>query len=392
MIIHFRSPAPAATVRRAILVLAVVFGVFATVGWTAVRGDPDGVSPREAALAAWQHAGLPDPMGSPAATAHWFAGLGVVRATWLADQHPLVVGNLDGAPVALRYRANRRAIGDELAAERAQLRAGTLAPAGRRQIAERVAVLTALHRPERQVLAFDPTGRGQVAEVRGDLGHAARVAIVVPGVDTKLSNYRRFASDDKPGYIAPAGMADSLYAQLRTTGAERRTAVIAWADYAAPAGIGVEAATGIPAEEGARRLTRLVSALPGASRTALICHSYGSVVCGLAAPGLPARVTDIAVAGSPGMRAENVGALRTGARVWATRAAGDWIEDVPHFELAGLGHGADPVSDGFGARVFDAGTARGHTEYFRPGTASLRMFAAIAAGGVRSAVSDARST
>ncbi|MEV6110233.1 alpha/beta hydrolase [Streptomyces sp. NPDC051940] len=366
--------------RRAVLVLAVVFGIFATVGWTAVRSDPQELGPREAALAAWQRAGLPPVSAAPESIGRWFAALPPARAERITARFPLVVGNLDGAPLDLRYRANRRAIGQELVRERAQLRRGGMTDRGRTQTEKRLAVLTALRQPDRQVLAFDPTGRGQVAEVRGDLARAERVAVVVPGVDTKLSNFERFADDDKPGYVAPAGMAASLYDEVRADSPGQRVAVIAWADYEAPAGLGVDAATGLPAEAGAVRLTRLVSALPSHPGTALICHSYGSVVCGLAAPALPGNVTDIAVAGSPGMRASDADALHTRARIWATRASGDWIADVPHFELAGLGHGADPVDDDFGARVFPAGGAHGHTEYFRPGTGSLRTFAAIATG------------
>ena len=73
------------------------------------------------------------------------------------------------------------------------------------------------------------------------------------------------------------------------------------------------------------------------ARVGLLCHSYGTVVCGLAAPHLP--VTDIAVFGSPGMDAGSARQLDTGARVWAGRASGDWIRYVPHIQLLGLGFG-----------------------------------------------------
>ena len=159
--------------------------------------------------------------------------------------------------------------------------------------------------------------------------------------------------------------------------------MIAWADYTAPSGLGIDAATAMRAEEGAVRLNALVRALPGRSPVALYCHSYGSVVCGVAAHELPSRVSDIAVAGSPGMRADTVAGLRTYARVWAMRDSDDWIQDVPHLEVGGLGHGADPVSTGFGARVLSARDAKGHTGYFEPGTESLRNFAEIGIGAYR---------
>lgn len=113
---------------------------------------------------------------------------------------------------------------------------------------------------------------------------------------------------------------------------------------------------------------------------ALFCHSYGSVLCGVAAPRLPARVTDVAVAGSPGMRVERAADLRTPARVWAMRDADDWIADVPHLEVGGVGHGADPVAPEFGARLLSARGAVGHSGYFAPGTESLGNFAAIGVG------------
>ncbi len=73
-------------------------------------------------------------------------------------------------------------------------------------------------------------------------------------------------------------------------------------------------------------------------------------------------------------------ALHTRAQVWATRDDTDWIQDVPYLEVAGLGHGADPVSPSFGARIVSAEGARQHTGYFAAGTESLRNFTRIALG------------
>jgi hypothetical protein len=83
------------------------------------------------------------------------------------------------------------------------------------------------------------------------------------------------------------------------------------------------------------------------------------------------------------MRVEKAAQLHTSARVWAVRDSDDWIEDVPHLEVGGLGHGADPMSAEFGARVLSARGAQGHTGYFVPGTDSLRNFAEIGIGAYR---------
>lgn len=328
--------------------------VSGTAGWVAgnaqqaVTGPPPGTTSWRADRLLGRE--LPDPeRDTPAATARFFAGLTAAQQQELAVRHPLVVGNLDGAPVELRYRANALA-----------LRASH-DPAFARLAAD----------PDRRFLAFDPRGRGQVAEVFGDLATARRVSVIVPGSDIDATTFDRTTDV----YGTPAGMAESLYAR---TGPG--TAVIAWAGYTTPVGLGLDAARGTLAEAGAERLTRFTDGLAaaGVPVTAVFCHSYGSVVCGLAAPRL--RVADLVVLGSPGMRADSVADLRTGARVWAAKDPGDWIGKVPHVEFAGLGHGPDPASPSFGARRVPAEDAEGHTGYFAPGTRSLRAFAAIARG------------
>ncbi|WP_406149420.1 alpha/beta hydrolase [Streptomyces sp. NBC_01012] len=327
--------------------------VAGTAGWAsgntqhAVTGPPPG-------SASWRADGvlgreLPDPArATPQQVAAFFHELSAKEQQQLLARHPSVVGNLDGAPLELRYRANARA----LRASHEPRYAG-LAASGR------------------QILAFDPRGRGQVAEVFGDLRTARHVSVVVPGSDTDAGTFDR----DGDVYGTPAGMAKSLYA-----GTGEGSAVIAWAGYTTPVGVGLDAASGKLAGAGAKRLTRFTAGLAadGLPAPVVFCHSYGSVVCGLAAHRLGA--TDLVVLGSPGMRADDVSGLHTTARVWAAKDDTDWIDDVPNVRVAGLGHGADPAGEKFGARRVPAEDAEGHTGYFAPGTDSLRAFTAIAQG------------
>jgi pimeloyl-ACP methyl ester carboxylesterase len=371
---------PQLNVWRALLALAVVFVMLATTGWTALRNHQP-ATPLNSALAAWENgriAGqrLPDAQAAPTRLARFFASLTERERTGLARRHPLVVGNMNGAPVELRYRANRIALEQARDVELERMRDTLLTPAGQHEAGRRMHRLEALMAPGRRILAFSPEGSGRVAEVFGSLKKAQRVSVVVPGVDTDLLTFQR----THRRYSAPAGMAEALYAAERAASPSTRTAVIAWADYTAPSGIGMDAATAMRAADGAVRLNSLVRALPGRAPVSLFCHSYGSVVCGLAARELPDRVADIAVAGSPGMRAQKASQLRTTARVWAMRDADDWVQDVPYLEVGGLGHGADPVSPGFGARVLSAADAKGHSGYFEPGTDSLLNFAGIGVG------------
>ncbi|MFI8822711.1 alpha/beta hydrolase [Streptomyces sp. NPDC053431] len=320
------------TLVAAALTATVVAG---TAGWAsgttqqAVTGAPVGT-------AAWRADGLPDPERmTPVQVAAYFGGLSGERRAGLLREHASVVGNLDGAPLALRYAANARTAGARFAGQ--------------------------------QVLAYDPRGRGQAVLVYGDLAKAAHVAVIVPGSDVDAGNF--------------APLARKAAALRSATG--DRTAVVAWAGYTTPVGVGLDAATGDLAEAGAARLTRFTEGLRavGAPEPSLFCHSYGSVVCGLAAHRLKAK--DLVAIASPGMRADDVAALGTSARVWAAKNRTDWIDRVPYVEVAGLGHGADPAAPEFGARRVPAADAQGHDGYFAPGTESLRAFAAIAEGEVR---------
>ena len=219
---------------------------------------------------------------------------------------------------------------------------------------------------------FNPAGQGLAVEVIGNLAQATRVAVLVPGSDTSLATF------DSRGTASPGGAAAALAKQARELGRGARLAIIAWLGYATPATLSPGVLASGDAGQGATALRTFVDDLARDGRqVALICHSYGSVVCGLAAPRLP--VTDIAVVGSPGMDASSAAALDTPARVWAGRGTGDWIRYVPHVQFLGLGFGQDPMTAAFGARIFAAGSG-GHSGYFRPGSISLRNLAYIALG------------
>ncbi|WP_405672223.1 alpha/beta hydrolase [Streptomyces sp. NBC_01530] len=375
---------PQLNVGRALLALAVVFVMLATTGWTALRSHRE-ATPLQASLSSWEHGRihghhLPDPDAAPVRVARFFTSLTAQERARLARRYPLAVGNMNGAPVELRYRANKLALVQQRKVELKRMHDLRLSALGQREAGRRMHRYESLTHKGRHILAFDPDGSGRIAEVIGNLQRAERVSVVVPGVDTDLLTFQK----TNRRYTAPVGMATSLYAAERAASPTTRTAVIAWADYTAPAGLGIDSATAMRAEDGAVRLNAMLRGLPGDAPVSLFCHSYGSVVCGVAAHTLPRRVTDIAVAASPGMRVAKASHLHTSAQVWAMRNATDWIQDVPYLEVGGLGHGADPVSAAFGSRVLSARGAKGHAGYFEPGTESLLNFAEIGVGAYRS--------
>ncbi|MEV6940670.1 alpha/beta hydrolase [Streptomyces sp. NPDC051172] len=274
---------------------------------------------------------------------------------------PLTAATLDAA-----YKANRTN-----AAEASRMAAAH----GDRK---RAAADRAMATPTRHLLAYDGRGEGQATEVFGDLATATRIAVLIPGSDTSLDTYDRFRA-------TAVALHDRL---LRESPKGTRTAVVAWLGYQTPGTISTTVLTTDRADQAAPHLREFITDLRRtAGRKAdisLLCHSYGTVVCARAAPGLD--VQDIAFVGSPGTGTDTAAALHTRARIWAARGSDDWVEEVPHVraDLFGwtVGFGTDPVSPAFGARVFAAGPG-GHSDYFRPGSVSLANLTRIVLGDTK---------
>ncbi|MFB6807417.1 alpha/beta hydrolase [Streptomyces sp. NPDC056387] len=269
------------------------------------------------------------------------------------------------APAAL---AEQTALPDRYAANRANLaEAARMAEAAGRS--GRAAKLRAMGaQGAARFLVFDGRGAGRAVEVLGDLETADRVAVLVPGSDTTLDTYQRF----RAGAVA---------LQQRLQAEHPRSAVVAWLGYDTPGTVSATVLTAGRADAGAAELgpflDRLARAAAPGARLSLLCHSYGSVVC--ARTGTGPQVTDIALFGSPGTGARSAAGLPTAARVWAGRGGSDWIADVPHVRLGGVGFGTDPVDPAFGARPFAAGPG-GHSDYLKPGTVSLDSLTRIVLG------------
>ncbi|GHB78684.1 hypothetical protein GCM10010331_77990 [Streptomyces xanthochromogenes] len=291
---------------------------------------------------------------------------GAARPEAVPAPAPAALAPLSLAGLDARYAANRGTILD---AERMAEDHGNL---------RRARALEAMAASDRHFLSFDGRDGGRTAEVFGDLAHAERIAVLVPGSDTSLDRYGRLRD-------GAGALADQL---------GPRAAVIAWMGYEAPATISPEVLTSGRAAVGASQLASFVETLRSAApvaRISLLCHSYGSVVCARAASG--AEVSDIVLYGSPGTGFDTAAALHTGATVWAGRGGDDWVADVPHVRVelpfCTVGFGTDPVSRHFGAHLFDAGPG-GHSDYLRPGSVPLRNLARIVNGRTSQQAREAR--
>ncbi|GIJ54416.1 alpha/beta hydrolase [Virgisporangium aurantiacum] len=329
--------------RRLLLAVAAMALAPASTTMLAAPGHARPVTPVGAAAWRADPRGLPDPVTTePDAVRRYFAGLGDAEQRDLARTYPGVVGNLDGAPVDLRYRANAAAGHDG-------------------------------------ILGFDPRGRGRVAQVFGDLATADRIAVLVPGAGNRLGNFWRGVGGK--AFRSPARQGADLFDRARASGPTERFAVVVWLGYEPPARIDVSAAREDRAREGALALGRFVAGLAAVrphATVALLGYSYGSTVIGVAAPHLPPTVTDIVAVGSPGMGVDHVTRLGTTARVWAALSRHDVMRFVPGVRFLGLGHGRQPADPAFGATVVAARDVVDHDHYLAAGVDSQATLARIA--------------
>lgn len=343
---------------RRILASIAVCGLVTVATTAATVPDAHAVPAGPPGTAAWQSvthrlapaAAAPDPAAaSPTTIRRFFAGLTADGRRAVARGASTAVGNLDGAPPQLRYRAN----------ERSRVAHGDPRPAG-------------------HLMAYDTRGDGRIVEVLGDLSTARRIAVLVPGTGWGLDRVLSDRAGDNPN--GPVAAARALHTRMRASAPDLPSAVVLWLGYDAPEGIDLAVIRSERAVAGGRALDRFIAGLPGRARVSLLCHSYGTVVCGRAAPSLPDRVRDIVALASPGMDVSTVARLHTRARIWAGRTPDDPIRFTPFVRVLGLGHSTDPISPRFGARLLNVDGARGHSEYFAPGTASLTNLTRIATG------------
>ncbi len=343
---------------------------------------------RDETLRTWREGPTPEELAglSPSQVAATFAGLSPLARDGFARRFPEEGASLAGAPAEVRYLANRLRIAgyiadleDRLAAlHTSQERPGVADETA--DLGHRIRELRRWLAEERQILWFDPAGDGQVIEVFGDLDAARHVAVVVPGVGNDLTT---FSEGDGGFRHCARDLAEAVERLTPQSG----TATIAWLGYDPPDGI--DATSRAAADAGVGDLARFVDLvdLAGDRHVTVIGHSYGSLLAGLtAAGGLDAD--ELVFVGSPGtgLDAATEARLRPGGRVWAAAATGDPIGRAidPVAVLSGdigrLWYGPDPTGDGFDALGFGTAGASGHSQYFDPGTESLRNLALIVAG------------
>lgn len=329
---------------------------------------------------------------TPIDVTRWWAELPVDTRTRLVTSVPSVVGNLDGVPYDVRDDANRTVLAAGLAGAAVDSDADTDTAADAARAAMLGQVRAALHHEPgeapRTLVVLDTRGSGRAAIAVGDLGTAADVTVVVPGMFYTVTGQMHDFSDtagalyDEQEAVSPLAGAGS--------GAERDgSAVLAWMGYRTPDMSNI-LSLGL-AQTGADRLERVVDGLDavrGTDRPRLnvVAHSYGSTTALMALSSGRMQADSLTVLGSPGSD------VRTASEL-AVHRGQVYVGDAHSDPIAGTGYfGTDPGSPGFGSTVLDltvpavtpdAGVFRrpvGHNDYLKPGTASLHDVALIAVG------------
>ena len=294
-------------------------------------------------------------LGSPAEVRAWWDSLTDAERAALKAERPELVGNLDGVPPADRYAANRLNIQNHID----ELKAQGASPG---EIARFQSFLDG----DRQILLFDPTGDGRIAEVFGNLATADDVAVVVPGIGNSLASY-----SDK-------------YARNLHDAANGDTATIMWLGYDTPSApkdlnlLDPSAISAARAKEWAPSLASFTDGLraTGYGEITVVAHSYGTVLAAEAAK-VGMHVERVILLGSPGIPAGNASVFN-GADVFAAKNSGEYVDKFST-------HGTDPTSDGFGARHLPGNPLKlfDHESYFNKDSQALE--------GIVKAVEGSRS-
>ncbi|MFD2473815.1 alpha/beta hydrolase [Amycolatopsis silviterrae] len=286
--------------------------------------------------------------------------------------------------------ANRGKVSDALAAERTRLAGLSDADAIARS-KRRIALYQSILDDHRQILRFDPSGNGRIAELVGSIQPGTRnVGLFVPGVHTRMDTFQSYADLGRSLVAAdPSG----------------RTAMVVWADGVFPQNVTTEGAEAGYAQTMAPNLKafgdelrgQVDSQTGGAATITAIGHSYGGATVGLAdQQGLPVdRVLHVESAGmghgvwSPA----DLPPSQAGVQRYSMTAPLDPIilaqGNAGVLEWTGIGHGADPdtfpgVTELTTGRDADGDVQWGlssHSGVLKPGSDSWENIYGVLTGG-----------
>ena len=206
---------------------------------------------------------------------------------------------------------------------------------------QKIALYQDIMANNRQIIAFDPSGNGKIAELIGNIGpNTKNVGVLVPGLNTNMSDFNDYAHDA------------SSFVQAAPQG---NLAMVAWANGTFPQNLGAAASPSYAQADGpaladfSHQLRDQINQYAGPGNDVQVTyagHSYGGAIVGLAEQnGLDANRTlyvEPAGMGHDVWSPSDLHDTQPNVQRYAMTAPGDPIADIQGVQLFGLGHGADP--------------------------------------------------
>ncbi|MEU1486313.1 alpha/beta hydrolase, partial [Streptomyces sp. NPDC005752] len=386
--------------------------------WADAKSDMGGV--REAGKNYLDSLPEPPKDGSPKDNAAWWNGLSPEEQSAYLSTKPASVGALDGLPAEDRDEANRTVLA--AAKAQVQLELDRIPPEptkyspnpngsypaviqndswskwnekygaqkeradsslkGMQAIEDRFDSTGENGLPPAYLLGFDTEKNGRAIVANGNPDTADHTAVYVPGTTSNLG-----------GIGGDVERMTNLWRESDAMAGGKEVSTVTWLGYDAPQSVVKDAPFRHYADDGAPAFNQFMEGLNTANTTesgghhTAVGHSYGTTLIGSAARQGDLNADDVVFAGSPGVQVGEASQMDVPeGHVWNEEAEDDPVPDLGRFGHGGnqwrLGGGVAiiPSDELFGANQMATGTSEGHSEYWDPGTDSLKNQAAVVTG------------
>jgi len=351
---------------------------------------------------------LPPAGASAQEVASWWNSLSDKDKQWMIEQHPDVIGNLDGVDYTSRNQANRimlprlqKQAKEELDAYIAEHRFSNSPHVvlELKRLTDRVKALDQIDETLKQesdgvpryLMQLDPSGPNILAAVsQNNPDDADHIGVIVPGMTTSV------AGNGKDGSILDYDEHATVMREAAkdATKPGETVAMVSFFGYDAPPGL-IEASNTDMAQAGATKLANFLTGIDAArehgagdAHIPVASHSYGSTTAGIAATLVGDGVIDDLVQfGSPGSGVQDVAEFHVQPGHLYVSAA-PYLHDV----VQGVGpddsFGKNPDKmDGYTHLSGDVGPAPSfytpwdqHSGYFQKDTQANRDIASVIGG------------
>ena len=351
---------------------------------------------------------LPPAGASAQEVASWWNSLSDKDKQWMIEQHPDVIGNLEGVDYTSRNQANRimlprlqKQAKEELDAYIATMGSNPIPFQVQEmtRLANRVKALDEIDKTlkmesdgvPRYLMQLDSSGPNILAAVsQNNPDDADHIGVIVPGMTTSV------AGNGKDGSIADYDTHATVMRQSAQKAAApgEKVAMVSFFGYDAPPSV-LEASNTDMAQAGATKLANFLTGIDAArehgagdAHITVASHSYGSTTAGIAATLVGDGVIDDLVQfGSPGSGVQDVGEFHVPEGHMYVSAA-PYLHDMVQGAGPDGSFGKNPdTMDGYKHLSGDVGPAPSsyspwdqHSGYFKKDTQANRDIGRVIGG------------